>query len=451
MDKDLYEFLEKKGAFEKPPEEQQRHLIQLYLDNLYPIMPVVDRNILDEFEYISPMLLNALMLAGVRYDENLKDREIRITAEKFRKKCKLLEIAENNKITLIQAYLLLSIHEETPEGPMMAREYLCKASTLIVGLGLHNFAANNNHKTTPGLQKSLNSDFKLTYTRSLLSRLFWTSFCCDRMTTVTSAAAMYYHKIDLIVDQPTLDDFDNNERDYEIFKRYHSICELLERIINVVYRIPGYRSIDYSLEKDLLYWRPKNFHSDKRQLIGEPYCAFFEILISFAIILYLRSKVDFMSMLENGADKKEMVLSNSPLTDNKMQILTNASKLIIDSLEVQPVEHVVIIQAVLHVVVLLHLEIKTREKVMVDSTTSQDDPSNLLGFKKELYDTCLKYLKDNSNKWFLSAASYYLCKVLLHKRNSVDDNITFSSEDQTPIDLMAFMSEQPYMDLDSFW
>ncbi|ODV87900.1 hypothetical protein CANARDRAFT_26086 [[Candida] arabinofermentans NRRL YB-2248] len=451
IDSELLPYLNKRGAFEKPPIEEQKRLIGLYLDNSYPILPVVHRDILNQLDSVPPILLNALLLSGVRYDSTLTGKAIRIKADEFKRKCKLLEIVEKNKITLIQSYLLLCAHEESPQGAQISREYLSKANNLVQELGLHIFSSKNQFSFVSAHPGQNGSDpypngaasnqkeaFKHFYKKSLLSRLFWISFCCDRVIAVTSCCAMYYNKLDLIVDEPKLEDFDGNRQDYEIFIRWYSNCDLLERIIGVVYRPPGNRYVDYNLERDILQMCRSNCGPQTVELVGDMFARLIVCCNAFSAILYLRSKVDFISLLEDESDTASVVESNSPLTDNKMYYLNKFYKNILNSLKPPMVEHIIVVHSILHVMVLLHLEIEARKEVEVSQVLpdEKNSMSSPLIAKKKMFDKCMKLLEQSSSKWFFGAAAYYLCQELLSKRQA-------GSQNRSSTDLMSLITDEP--------
>ncbi|GMF04115.1 unnamed protein product [Ambrosiozyma monospora] len=240
------------------------------------------------------------MLVGVRYDDesNFAVDEVitddkssqtatpmyRVKAEEFYRRCKLLKLIETNKITLIQVYLLMSVHEEGPEGPANARMNVSKAGILCTELALHNFAANNS--TTDGffnvgesvvgtpntiadrrhLKTGMPKEtpFRLSYNKGLLSRIFWTSFVLDRMIGA-AGTAVFYNERDFMIDEPQLEDFGEGPvhlQDFQIFKRWFSLARLAERIVGTSYRPPKCRVNDPQLEHDLVKWETECLNDD---------------------------------------------------------------------------------------------------------------------------------------------------------------------------------------------
>lgn len=143
IDEDFKSYLSGKGAFVVPPIQEQRRLIQIFLENVYPLYPVAGRNILNDIRRIPIMLLNAMFLSAIRFDTSEDRSNIRSRSNEFYERCKLLELVETNKITLIQSYLLLSIHEEGMEGATSSKEYITKACNLCGELAITNMGGSN--------------------------------------------------------------------------------------------------------------------------------------------------------------------------------------------------------------------------------------------------------------------------------------------------------------------
>lgn len=373
LDPDLKRYLVKKGAFVLPSEEEQNRLLQLYLSNVYPLYPVVDRDILEKISEIPAILLNALMLTAVRYDEaNIETSQIREKAQELFLRCQLLEMAETNQITLIQAYLLMSMHEEGPKGSLNARRYVSRAIILAHEIGLHNFS----------IQKNDNAE----YSSEMLRRLFWTSFCCDRAIAATSNSAMMYNRLDMIIDEPSVKDFDSNI-DYEIFNKWYSLCSLYENVLIAGYRPPPNRST-VQLEEKLHEWE-----MNLRPGMEEKFSSFFKVAYSYCFMLYLRCGIDFLVLLNDEREAKQVV---NQLTRFYNLTLDNAPFAI---------QHIVVIHAVLHTSVLLLLELTA--KMPLD-----DVPSEQLRSKQQMLDSCMQFLQSSKYKWWLPSASYYLLKEI---------------------------------------
>ncbi|GMG20744.1 unnamed protein product [Ambrosiozyma monospora] len=122
IDLDLVTYLKAKHAFELPNLKDHVRLVKLFLDNLYPLYPVVDRKLLQQ-------------------DDG--DRKLRVVAEELYNRCKLLSLLETAKVTLMQSYLLMPTHEEGSEGGNNSRQFVSKASMICAELSIPVMDASN--------------------------------------------------------------------------------------------------------------------------------------------------------------------------------------------------------------------------------------------------------------------------------------------------------------------
>ncbi|CCH46092.1 Transcriptional activator protein [Wickerhamomyces ciferrii] len=435
IDKELKSYLNKKGAFIIPQISEQRRLIKLFLDNVYPLYPVVNRNILENLQNEPLLLINSMMLAGVKYDPFLQNYDYRIRSEEFKSRCKYLQMIETNKVTLIQSYLLLSINEEGPEGANCAREYISKAILLIMELGLPTLAVAEHFDVMKTDKSDIKTMFRLNSDRNLMVRLFWTSYCCDRIAAATSCSAMLYNIDDLIIEEPFLKNFDDFENyqisDYELFKRWYSLNLLFERVIKTVYRPPGRRTLnDSNLELDLLNWGIRNLNATLP--IESKFMRFLKVSHAYCNLLYLRCKIGLLDLIESNNINKPVFHSNeSPLSTAGMYYVYIFSNDIIESLKFSfnndCIEHILNVHSTLHVLVLIHLEIESKKLQTSlgtngQSTTTQTKPAlskdqiHTLKEKENQYNQCLELLKNFKNKYWFAAASFNL----FEKLNSIE-------------------------------
>jgi len=428
IDKELQNYLNRKGAFIVPQISEQRKLIQLYLNNLYPLYPVVQRNVLDKLSEVPLMLLNAMMLVGVRYDPTLKEKEFRVRAEEFASRCSLLEMIETNKVTLLQSYLLMSSNEEGPEGPSISRGYISKAVILTLELGLQVLSASEQFDMLKVIDESDKEEaFKLNYNKSLMVRLFWTSFCCDRTTAATSCTAMLYNTNDMIIEEPSLKDFDAGEWqeiDYNLFKRWLGLTKLFERVLMKVYRPPGKRSVDdTTLETDLLNWDNVNLINLPIE-VSSKFNRFFNTVHAYCNLLYLRCKIGFLDFIEDTSSPPNATDTNNslPLTTAGIYFVTKFSKEVITNLSyADNIEHIINSHVLLHVLVLIHLEIESKKQIHEETGPYSNQISNyesVIKLKGKQFEECLNLLKESKKKWWFSAAAYHLFNTLTAKQST---------------------------------
>lgn len=403
IDEDLKKYLDKKDAFVVPPIQKQRHLLEVFFDNIYPLYPVVERNILDDIRTIPLMLLNAIFTCTIRFDNTEDKKYVRSRSNEFFKRCKLLELAETNKITIIQSCLLLSMHEEGVEGATSSKDFITRACILCDELAITNMGGSNGSMNT--LEKSdldQSNIRRVPYKKDISSRLFWISFCCDRLVSATSGRAMYYNLSDLMIDEPTIYSFDegeNQEADFQIFTKWCNICKLIDRILCAMYRPPQNRTLDdNNLMSDLLEWKidvPMN----------DTFANFLRIFHGYACVLYFRCKVDLISLISSDTEIGN-VTNNS--IGQSMALIHEYSKSIIDLVDSKVyVHHILIVHAILHVIALVQLEASAK-----------------IQFKDANWKTTGEYFIDMMNKsisalnslksyWWFADAALRLCKVTL--------------------------------------
>lgn len=405
VDEDFKNFLNKKGAFIVPPIQEQRHLIQLYLDNVYSLYPVVDRNILCDIKTIPIMLLNAIFLSAIRFDTWEDKKNMRSRANEFYERCKLLELIETNKITLIQAFLLLSTHEEGIEGATTSKEFITKACNLCGELAITNIGGSNGIGQTNDKNDSELSSFKkVPYTKRLLHRLFWVSFCCDRLVSATSGREMYYNCADLMIDNPKLTDFDEGEHqdlDYSVFSSWCNICKLIERIQSSLYRPPQNRTTtDHTLEYDLLNWK-----IESPSLMKEIFIHTLQIYHAYAGILYLRCKVDSISLIVGNSNFNSM---DEGITSKNIVLIHEYSIKIVDIIESNKfIHHVLIVHAILHVIALIQLESKMQPRDPAQKPSESDVYFN------DMMSRSVVILENFKNYWWYAGAALRLCKAVI--------------------------------------
>lgn len=260
---ELKEYLKSQGAFVLPPISEQRELMKLFMVNIYPFYPVIEK---DDFWNSPLLLLNAMFLAATRCQPG----DVRERCQELFERCKLLELLENNKIVLLQSYLLLSIHEEGINGNSLSKEYIVRACNLCGDVGLTTLSGSNG--TVQDTQHRVYK--KLYYGKSLLNRLFWTSFCCDRLSAATHGREMYFNMNDVLIDDVS--------NEFIHLKSFVTLSKLIEKVLCTRYRPPHGRRVDNDLQDELLNW--ESSAGVKHQ--------WFNLLHSYVCMLYLRCKVD---------------------------------------------------------------------------------------------------------------------------------------------------------------
>lgn len=404
---DLFKYIDSQGAFVIPPLQELKRLIKLYLDHIYPFYPVIERNQISNLRDVPLMILNAIFLSAIRLDVSQSKKDVRKRAECYYNRCLLLEKIQTNRIVLIQSYLLMSIQEEGMEGARYSKEIVTKACNLCGELAITNMGGSNGidfkeYSSILGKQRR-ESDTKTTnYPRSLLKRIFWTAFCCDRLVSATCGREMYFNSADLMVDELSLEDFELGEyqqSDYSCFVSWLSICRLVDRIQCACYRPPPNRtSNDRALAHDLFNWKPENEYSIKESLGN-----FLNIFHAYAMILYLRCRIDPITLIvdSGGMGKSESVNEN-------IHSVHSLSESIINMMSSNGLkQHILVVHAVLHAFSLIQLESKSRaEDVSQANVQFEKRYGHLMRRSKEV----LNNLKDY---WWFASAALELLKLVL--------------------------------------
>ncbi|RLV90064.1 hypothetical protein JA1_004849 [Spathaspora sp. JA1] len=386
MDVQLREYLNKKQAFEMPPIQEQRQLFEVFLTNFYHLLPIINRSDIEHIKTLSPLLLNSIFLAATRCDDRLTPSEIRIRCQEFYQRCQLLELCENNKLVLIQAYLLMSIQEEGVNGESLAKEYVNKACTICGDLALTNLGGSDGIL----IDKSRTYN-NITYNKGILTRIFWTCFCCDRLVAATSGREMYFNLTDIIIDELGLHDFEegvNQVDDFIFLKSWIEICKFLYRILDCFYKPPERRNKDEGLPLELLNWQQPssyqqdtpdssdqvtpdtNKHKDTNKLQQ------IKLFHAYACVLYLRCKMDPISLITS---------QNTTIGDDYISLLHKYSSIILSIDKSILQQHIVGVHSILHVMALAQLELQTFPNNQANDY--------ILQIKREVLES-LQYLKD---------------------------------------------------------
>lgn len=375
-------FIDSQGAYIVPPVSEQNRLIRLYLDNLYPIYPIISREVVKNTSKIPLLLLNAIMLCASRFDTG----NIRSRLKTYYDRCKLLELVEQDKIVLIQSFLLMSVHEEGISGASDSKEYITKACNLCGELCITNISGANVISDLGGSQ--LSSFVKLQYSKGLLRRLFWISFSLDRLISATSGREMYYDRQDLIVEELTIDDFEPSESqvsDLVACRAMLSLGSLVERVQCSLYRPPAHRSVDTNLKEDILNWKLSG-------QIRPEVRTFLKIYHAYVAILTFRCLIDTVGLIlqKGGGGTASLDTESFPLREYSKRILTLAQSSSIK-------HHVLVVHAVLHVIALNQLE------------RNADSSAGSKLFHGEVREMAKDVLMRLEKSWWFAGAALRLC------------------------------------------
>lgn len=270
----LTEYLNREGAFILPPINEQRQLMEIFINKIYPFFPVIDICDKDSLNKFSPLLLNSIFLVASRCLSNENNINININirqrCQELFERCKLLELNENNKIALIQSFLLMSIHEEGINGSSLSKEYITRACNLCGDLGITTLSGSNG--TVQDTQHRVYK--KLYYGESILTRLFWISYCCDILSAATHAREVYYNMNDVFIgDVP---------KEFPELTIFVELLTLLYRTLGSHYRPHKGRIIDEKLSTDIINWQSSSINHHP----------WLKLLHSYICMINLRCELD---------------------------------------------------------------------------------------------------------------------------------------------------------------
>lgn len=252
--------------------------MEIFINKIYPFFPVIEiSDNKDSLNKFPPLLLNAIFLVASRClpqndnkdNNNNNNQPIRERCQELFERCKLLELCENNKIALIQSFLLMSIHEEGINGSSLSKEYITRACNLCGDLGITTLSGSNG----TAVQDTQHRVYKkLYYDKSILIRLFWISYACDILSASTHAREVYYNMNDVFIDDVP--------KEFPELIKFVELLTLLYRTLGSHYRPHKGRIIDEKLFTDIQNWN---------SLVDHPWL---KLLYSDICMINLRCEVD---------------------------------------------------------------------------------------------------------------------------------------------------------------
>lgn len=171
----VHEYLLSIDAFSMPLRENRDGLINLYLKSIHKLLPLLDMIQFVKLHSIGQaptLLLHAVLLVAARHpqaNQFLAAQAVRDFCVKTAEKIKALLFAEveQDRLTLVRVYALLSLHSEGPDGLENSCADLQKAVHYSVSLGIHH--------ESPFVD------------RNELRKLWWSVWCLDRINACVNA------------------------------------------------------------------------------------------------------------------------------------------------------------------------------------------------------------------------------------------------------------------------
>lgn len=208
----LYTYLASINAFSMPLRPNRDALIRLYCESVDKVLPLLDRDQFVKLHNIGQaptLLLHAVLLVAARHpqaSQYLGRQSVRqfcaTTAAKIR--ALLFADVEQDRLTLVRIYALLSLHAEGPDGLENSCADIQKAMHYAISLGLHH--------EKPFVEKEE------------LNRLWWTLWCMDRINACVNARP-------LIIDLKDTGLKFITEQEHKNLGRLVKMCYKLERVI----------------------------------------------------------------------------------------------------------------------------------------------------------------------------------------------------------------------------
>ncbi|KAJ9606910.1 Transcriptional activator of fatty acid utilization [Cladophialophora chaetospira] len=258
------EILQQRGAFLLPPRALCDELVDAYFRWVAPIVPVINRSRFmkryrDTKNPPSLLLLQAILLAGSRVCTNpqLMDATGSTTpaAMTFYKRAKALYDAnyEDDRITIVQALILMGWYWEGPEGKG-------QASTEFADYARSNIAADVTKNVFywtrvaivvaqgAGMHRSVESSQLTRQDKRLWKRVWWCLFTRDRSVAVALGRPVSINTDDSDVEMITEEDFIEDEGDpnhdyqadpvhIQFFLQYVKLCEIMGLVLSQQYSV----------------------------------------------------------------------------------------------------------------------------------------------------------------------------------------------------------------------
>ncbi|OAL19013.1 hypothetical protein AYO22_10342 [Fonsecaea multimorphosa] len=258
------EILQQRGAFLLPPRALCDELVDAYFRWVAPIVPVINRSRFmkrykDTKNPPSLLLLQAILLAGSRVCTNpqLMDATGSTTpaAMTFYKRAKALYDAnyEDDRITIVQALILMGWYWEGPEGKgsgftefgdnprsniaadVTKNVFYWTRVAIVVAQGA-------------GMHRSVESSQLSRQDKRLWKRVWWSLFTRDRSVAVALGRPVSINTDDSDVEMITEEDFIEDEGDpnndyqadpvhIQFFLQYVKLCEIMGLVLSQQYSV----------------------------------------------------------------------------------------------------------------------------------------------------------------------------------------------------------------------
>ncbi|EXJ55604.1 hypothetical protein A1O7_08532 [Cladophialophora yegresii CBS 114405] len=273
--------LQVQKVFDLPQRSVLASLIDCYFEHCSPWVPVLEPAVVEDLDSngSSPLLLNALLLAGSRVTSN---DLLASSAEDFYRKARLLFILGHERDPLISIIAVTLLQWYNPTGPE-------RISTSTSGFWVRISAGlayqTGLHKEPPVAAKD----------RALRRRLWWAIVARDDIISVGTGRPRTINLDDSDVVPPTVHDFPTPDNKARLFVAFSVIIRLLGDLTENIRRKTVTATKRTNLENGLYRWvkdLPPNFrlfHRSSRKL--NPYS--FEarqLLVPYFVTLFILAR-----------------------------------------------------------------------------------------------------------------------------------------------------------------
>ncbi|KAE8324089.1 fungal-specific transcription factor domain-containing protein [Aspergillus sergii] len=231
-------FMQEVGCFDIPHAAQRSQLLEIYFKHIHPVLPVIDRRDFLSLYYGSDnppplILLQAVFLAASRYmtsDSGTVNGipEIRSYCDKLHTKVRALIDAEiiHERLAVIQASLIASLHWEGREGLNSALDSLSLAVRAGQEMGLHRKKGPTPQSKNPEKER-------------LHQRIWWCTYTLDRMCAAQEGTPFLINETDCDVELLTREDLVGEDRvTSEVVLINLSMARVIEDTVRPLYQPP---------------------------------------------------------------------------------------------------------------------------------------------------------------------------------------------------------------------
>ncbi|KAI9821175.1 MAG: Transcriptional activator of fatty acid utilization [Pycnora praestabilis] len=258
------DILHQRGAFLLPPRALCDELVEAFFRWVAPVVPVINksrfmRRYRDSKNPPSLLLLQAMLLAGSRVCSNpqLMDANGSTTpaAMTFYKRAKALYDAnyEDDRVTIVQALVLMGWYWEGPEGRYKERaKYMGSCRSDIASDVTRNVFYWSRVATVvaqgSGMHRSVEGSQLCKADKRLWKRIWWTLFTRDRSVAVALGRPVHINTDDSDVEMVSEEDFIDDDLDQpadfpidqlhiQFFLQYVKLCEIMGLVLSQQYSV----------------------------------------------------------------------------------------------------------------------------------------------------------------------------------------------------------------------